>query len=261
MAILAEGPVDESAIGPGPLLRRVLAGGALVALVVAVVPPLVVAAGEAAVWQALDFCLLAFVVPVLVVLAAPWSWGRTRWPRRDGSLVERVAFVRLRHRGQLRAVLWVLPSAVAVVGWRLPGAVDAVVRHRWLVALEAVSLLVTGVVAWLEVLRSPPLEPRSPRPRRVVLAALPMWACWIMSFVLGFSRVQWFASYHYVPGHGLSVIADQQLAAGVLWFVPFWVFIPYELANIIRWLRGSEDPDMELHSLLRRERGAGPPGP
>lgn len=255
--ILADGPVDESAIGPDPLLRRWLGLAAGVAILLAVFPPIVLLVGRYALWGALEFTLLAFVAPALIVLAAPWSWRGPREARPNGSLTERTAFVRLRHRGQLRAVCLVLPSVAAVVGWRLPAAVDAVVRHRWLVAVEAVTLVAAGVVAWLELLGSPPLQPRSPRPRRIVLAALPMWACWIMSFVLGFSRVHWFAAYHYQAGHGLSFIADQQFTAGLLWFVPFWVFIPYELANIIRWLRGGEDPDMELQSLVRRERGRG----
>lgn len=258
-AILADGPVDETAIGPGPRLRRWLGLGAVVAVVLGVAPPLVTLSGRYALWQALGFCLLAFVAPALTVLAAPWSWRGPREPRQDGTLAERAAFVRLRHRGQLRAVLFVLPSVAAVIGWRVPAAVDAIVRHRWLVAVEAVTVVATGVLAWLEVLGSPPLQPRSPRPRRVVLAALPMWACWIMSFVLGFSRSEWFFAYHYHPGHGLSVIADQQLTAGILWFVPFWVFIPYELANIIRWLRGGDDPDMELRTLVHRERRLGSP--
>lgn len=256
-AILAEGPVDEAAIGPSALARRWLGAGAAVAALLAVAPPLVVLSGRYAAWQALDFCLLAFVAPVLLVLAAPWSWSDGRVPRRDGTLSERLAFGRLRHRGQLRAVLLMAPAVVTIVGWRVPAAVNAVVEHRWLVVLEALTLVPAGALAWLELVGAPPLQPRSPRPRRIVLAALPMWTCWIMAFVLGFSRTVWFVSFHYTAGHGLSFIADQQLTAGVLWFIPFWVFIPYELANIIRWLRGGEDPDLELSTIVRREGRSG----
>lgn len=255
--MLGEGPVDEAALGPGPLLRRGLLGAAAVSVLVAVLPPLAEVSGTYAVWQALDFCLLATVAPVLLVLAAPWSLWRDRTPRADGTLVERAAFVRLRHRGQLRSVLFVLPAVVAIVAWRLPGAVDAVVEHRWLVVLEAVTLVPAGALAWLECLGSPPLRPRSPRPRRIVLAALPMWTTWIIAFTLGFARSEWFPAFHHHAGRGLSMIADQQLTAGVLWLIPFWVFIPYELANIIRWLRGGEDPDTELDALARTERRGG----
>lgn len=257
VAVLGEGPVDEAALGPGPALRRGLLAAAVVVVLVAVTPPLLTASGSYAVWQALDFCLLATVAPVLLVLAAPWSLWRQREPRADGTLVERAAFVRLRHRGQLRSFLFVIPAIVVIVGWRLPVSVDAVVDHRYLVALEAVTLVPAGALAWLECLGAPPLQPRSPRPRRIVLAALPMWTTWIMAFMLGFSRSEWFRAFHHHAGHGLSMIADQQFTAGVLWFIPFWVFIPYELANIIRWLRGGEDPDMELGLLLRSERRGG----
>lgn len=233
----------------------------MAAVALSIAPPLATLAGEHAVDEAVTFCLLAFVAPVLVVLGAPWSLGGALGPRPAGTTVERLAFRRCCNRGQLRAVLAVLPFVVAIVGWRLSGSVDALVRHRWLVLAEAATLVPTGVLAWLELVRSPPFEPRSPRPRRIVLAALPMWATWICSFALGFSHADWFRAYPHRSG-GLSMIADQELAAGVLWVVPFLAFVPYVFSNILRWLRGGEDLDRELSELVagERRRGGGPAG-
>lgn len=207
--------------------------------------------GEDAFWGALVFCLVAFVVPALVVLAAPWSLRRAKTARPDGSACERLAFLRPRHTGQLRAVLCVLPFCAGVVAWRLPVAVDGVASHPALVLAELATFVPTGIALWLELAASPPLVPRSPRPRRIVLAALPMWTTWIMAFVLGFSRSPWFPAYHHLAGHGLSFIADQQVTAGVLWMVAFCVFVPVEFTNIVRWLRADEDPDVEMAALVR----------
>lgn len=226
---------------------------ALVALLLAVAPPLLILSRRDAYWEAVQFCLLAIVVPSLLVLAAPWSLRSPRSAHLGGSFVERVAFVRIRHRGQLRAVLFVVPFLLAVIAWRTPGAVDAVARDPWLLVAEVATLVPTGVLLWLELVASPPLQPRSPRGRRIILAALPMWTTWVMSFLVGFSHSNWFRAYHHSAGHGVSLIADQQLTAGVLWLAGFCAFVPVEFANIVRWLRSGDDLDAELHVLLKGE--------
>lgn len=255
--MVAEAPFDEALLGPGPRARWWLAAGAVVALAGALAPPLFVAARREVYWEAVQFCLLALAVPSLLVLAAPWSLGATRKAQLGGSYVERVAFGRIRHRGQLRAVLFVAPFCVAVIVWRSAWAVNALVRSPWLLAVEVVTLVPTGVLLWLELVASPPLEPRSPRGRRVILAALPMWTLWVMAFLVGFSRSDWYRAFHHSAGHGISLIADQQLMAGLLWFAGFCTFVPVEFANIVRWLRNGDDPDAELHVLLKGEGGAG----
>ena len=69
-----------------------------------------------------------------------------------------------------------------------------------------------------------------------------------------------------VPGlsprgrHQLSLAMDQQLTAGVMWGVA-GVFIPL-IWNLLQWLSSEEDPDEELHRLVREERRrALPPHP
>lgn len=255
---MADAPVGEAVLGPGRGERWALCGGALAALLLAVVPPLLVVARRQAVWEAVQFCLFALLVPALTVLGAPWSLRTARTARLDGDVVERVAFARVRHRGQLRAFLFVLPFCLAVVVWRTPWAVNGVVRHPGLLALEAATLVPAGALLWLELVSSPPLEPRSPRGRRIILAALAMWTVFVMAFLVGFSRSDWYRAFGHRPGHGISLIADQQLMAGVLWLAGFVAFVPVEFANIVRWLRSGDDLDAELHVLLKGEpRGGG----
>src|SRR5664280_2282982 len=70
-----------------------------------------------------------------------------------------------------------------------------------------------------------------------------------------------------VAGSGFSLSADQQLTTGLLWFVSACAFIPVVYWNLIRWLQAEEDPDEELHHLVRQERirgrtlGPGQPTP
>jgi cytochrome c oxidase assembly factor CtaG len=122
------------------------------------------------------------------------------------------------------------------------------------VALEAVTLVPVGMGLWLELVESPPLTPRLSRPHRVALAALSMWAIWVLAYLVGLSHASWYHAYVHHAGSGLSLSADQQLTTGLMWFISGCAFIPVVFWNLIRWLQSEEDPDEELHRLLRQER-------
>ncbi len=77
-----------------------------------------------------------------------------------------------------------------------------------------------------------PLEPRSGYLRRAVLAAVAMWAFWILAYVLGLSNHDFYRNFPHVPG-GLSAAADQQIASAVLWFVAAASFVPVIFWNAL----------------------------
>ena len=148
--------------------------------------------------------------------------------------------------------------------WHTPTAVEAVSRHWWLAIVEGVTLLVFGVGLWLEMVRSPPLEPRSGPLRRAVLAALSMWVFWVLAYVAGLSTGGFYSGFHHVAG-GLSATADEQIGAVVLWFVAASAFVPVIFWNALAWLQSDDDPDTELLGLARAEQRRGtapvPPAP
>ena len=144
------------------------------------------------------------------------------------------------------------------VAWHVPAGVAVVAQHGWPVLLEAVTLLALGLGLWLELVASPPLIPRSGYLRRAVLAALVMWAFWIMAYTLGLSTHAFYRTFHHAGG-GLSAAADQQIASAVLWFVAAVAFAPVIFWNALQWLKTEEDPDTELLALTRAERRRGTP--
>jgi cytochrome c oxidase assembly factor CtaG len=141
-----------------------------------------------------------------------------------------------------------------VVAWRTPLAVNALVRHAWLAPVELVTLGVAGAGLWLELVESPPFSPRSPRQRRIVLATFAMWSTWTVAYLVGLSHVGSYAAYSSVIGRSLSLAADQQIMAGLLWAMAAFVFLPVIFSNLMAWLRDEQDPDEELRSLAREER-------
>jgi cytochrome c oxidase assembly factor CtaG len=246
---------DRSPEPPGrtadPVGRPSLLAGAALLVVACLVPPWSSDARRYEFVEALQFSVLALAVPVLVVAGSPWH----RLP-----LAARMAAGRRRHpeawRGAASGVLFV----VGVAAWRIPPAVNALVRHPWLVGIEAATLVVVGIGLWLELIGSPPLSPRLSRPNRVALAAASMWAVWILAYLVGLSHGSWYQAYLHQPGRGVSLVADQQLTTGMLWLAFAAAFVPVIFWNLVRWLQSEEDPDEEMHRLVRLERTRGPTG-
>ena len=253
---------------PGSTGRSALLLAALVLLVVSLVPPVATEARRYEVAEAIQFCLLAVAVPALAVMGAPWRrLGLARRPAGgpgDGGApatptapllpVDRLAQGRRRHLDVWRSVGFFGLYLVGAALWRTPPAVNGLARHPWLVVVEAVTLVPAGVGLWLELVESPPLTPRLSRPHRVALAAVSMWLIWVLAYLVGLSHVSWYHAYPHHPGSGLSLSADQQLTTGMMWFISGCAFVPVVFWNLVRWLQSEEDPDEELHHLVRQER-------
>ncbi len=159
--------------------------------------------------------------------------------------------------------MWLTLVAFIVIAlaWRFPAAVDALVRYPALAIAEAITLLAAGGALWLELVESPPLLPRISRPLRAAFAALAMWAIWASAYIMGFSQSAWFSALAHPAGHGLSTIADQEIAVALLWAIPGLCFAPIVYASLIRWLRDSADPDDELRGIDDGHAGARLPRP
>ena len=253
---------SQRAAGDRWLRRRSwLAVAAVLLTIGTVLPPVIGLARRQAYAEALQFVVLATVVPALLVTGAPWR--RLSWPGRAAGtgLADRIARSRSRHPALPRAGGYLIAYLAVIIAWRLPAVVDALVRHPALIAAEVVTLIAVGCAFWVELVPSPPLLPRMSRPQRAAAAAIPMWTIWALAYIMGFSQGDWFTAYHHVAGQGLSTAADQQIATAILWAVPACCFPPVIYACLIRWLRDSADPDDELPALApARAAGAGRPG-
>src|SRR5215469_5182703 len=121
-------------------LRPWLAPVGAAAGLAVLVPPVGVAARQYVYVQAIQFAVLATAVPALVVLGAPW--------RRVGapvaSLAARLANARSHRRGAAPAWAAMIGFIAVAVIWRLPIAVNALVRYPALTTVEALSLLAAG---------------------------------------------------------------------------------------------------------------------
>ena len=61
----------------------------------------------------------------------------------------------------------------------------------------------------------------------------------------------WFPAY--TDPAGLSPVADQEIATGIMWASR--VFVPVVFVTALTWLKDSEDPDEGLHAIVRAQPG------
>jgi cytochrome c oxidase assembly factor CtaG len=230
-------------------VRTWLVLAAVVLILGVLLPPVGRYARQYAFVESLQFVVFAVAAPALLVVGAPRGLGglsrRGRGASRSPGLGGRLA--RSRRPGVFRAAGVLAVFIALVIAWRLPVTVNALARDPDLAVAELVTLLAGGSGVWLELAGSPPpVLPRLSRPQRAAMAALAMWTIWVLAYIMGMSRVAWFAAYAHPAGHGLSTAVDQQLAVGILWAVPALCFPPVIYAMIATWLRDSDDPDEEL---------------
>ena len=150
-----------------------------------------------------------------------------------GFLLPRPALVTLARSGLRRTWRWLrrplvaLPLYVVVLyGWHLGGAFEAAVRDPLVHALQHMSFVAAAVLVWW-----PALEPKRRRVRGELWNVPYVLGTRFLSMFLGMSlvivRVPVYASvYGTGPrGHGLTALADQQLAAGIMISVDIVVMV------------------------------------
>jgi cytochrome c oxidase assembly factor CtaG len=247
---------DRVTKGPGaPAARLWYAAAGLAAVVVCLLPPVTTLAQRYVVAESVQFLVFAMVAPALVVLGAPWRLLRLSGPDGTGGPAGRLAAVRRDQRSFLRASGYLIVFAAVTVTWRLPPVLDALARHQALMLAELVTVAPAGLGLWLELLPSPPLAPRLPRPHRAAVAALAMWFTWAVAYVVGFHNSAIFTAYSSVPGRAIGLVADQEMAVEIIWAVTGLCFVPVVIVTMMGWLSSSDDPDTaeELQRIVRDE--------
>lgn len=227
--------------------------GGLLTVVVATDTPLEPLSATLFVAHMAQHILLLMVAPGLIVLSAPWlrlwqplplgfrrtvakSVARGRWA------------VPLRTLGRLlsRPVpAWIAFNAV-VVAWHVPALYGTTLSSEPVHDLEHAMFFLAGTLFWLQVVDSPPARARLGYGLRAVYLTGALLVSWVLAIVLALASSPLYPAYAHL-GHrtaGLSAVADQELAGGMMWVpgsVPFTIAFIWAL---YRWLDPAEDPSI-----------------
>jgi cytochrome c oxidase assembly factor CtaG len=190
--------------------------------------------------------LLLVVAPPLLALARPWNrmWhglplGFRRRTARVATQSPRLAPARRVVVALQDPVVAWLAFNVTFVAWHIPAAYDATLRHPLIHALEHATFFGTALLFWTRVIDSPPWRTRLSEVPRAVYLGMAMVVSWVLAITFALSTSPVYAPYAEEatrPG-GITALADQQLAAGVMW-VPGSIPMVIGIVFIIyRWLQ------------------------
>jgi putative membrane protein len=218
---------------------------ALTILLIALCSPLD-ALSEQLFWaHMVQHVLLMLVAAPMIVVAKPWirlwrSLGLDSRQRLGRSLGLG------RRAGPLRRLSGFLGTptvsfvafSVVLLGWHVPAMFEATLRSEALHALEHSLFFATSILFWKQVIPSAPLRIVLDDARRVLFAIGAMIVSWVLAVVLALAPHPLYASYAHLasrPG-GISAMADQQLAAGIMWVPGSVTFLIVVFVYVHRWL-------------------------
>ena len=230
--------------------RPWMAAAGLALVIACLVPPVDGLARRYLFVESIQFCVFALAAPALIALGAPWRLlpgrpggpGRPRGPARPAPRLAPLLAEASRPWAWFVVTLSCLIAWVVLcVLWRLPSVLDGLARHPALVLPEALTLGAAGLGLWLGLVSAPPSAVRRPRPERALVAALAMWSLWAIAYVLGFAHDAVVHAYDPAGGH-LGPVADQEIAAFLLWAAAGLAFTPVVFTVAMRWLRDGSEP-------------------
>jgi cytochrome c oxidase assembly factor CtaG len=241
--------------------RSFLFYGGLALLLVTVTSPIDYWSDDYFFVHMIEHILIAFYAPILVVAGAPWlpllhglPVRFRRWLLRT-VLLGRLA-VGLRAIGRFALNPWTALIAfnVVMVAWHIPVLYDTAEENQSVhIGLMHASLFATGVLFWLQIIRSYPFR----------LKTSPLWQIGaiistnVVMFVLAmslslFSDASWYSVYGHVPGVRLSPYADQQIGAAILWICgDFWA-VPALAVTIRRAIDSDEGFSLGVDRIFHR---------
>ena len=226
---------------PARRWRTVAFWTGLASLVIALDSPVDTLA-EKLLWvHMIQHLVLLTVAPPLLLLARPGPrLLRALPPNARRPLAHGLA--RSRWAAPLRALARPLPAWLAFTGtlavWHLPALYDETLRSQAVHDLEHITFYATGLLFWAHAIAVPPLRTMLDWPRRAAYVAGAMVAGWVLALVFAFASHPLYAAYAQLahrPG-GLSAMADQQLAAGMMWVPGSISFTIAFIYALYRWL-------------------------
>jgi putative membrane protein len=217
----------------------------LAVLAIALASPIEPLSGQLFWVHMIQHVLLLVLAAPLIVLARPWIrlWrclplDARRRLARDLSHGRRTAPLRAVSRTFGRPVPSFLAFSVVLLAWHVPALFDATLRSGTLHALEHTLFFATAIMFWKQVIPSPPLHCSLVAAQRVVYAIGGMIVSWALAVVLALAPDPLYGYYARLPSRpgGISALADQQLAAGVMWVPGSITFLIVVFVYIHRWL-------------------------
>ena len=225
--------------------RGVAFYGGLAAIVLAVDSPIDRYAQTLFWVHMVQHVLLMMVAPPLLLIGRPWPRLTRPLPLRMRRPIARAVLsgpVLAPVRALLRWIGSPLPAFVlfngSLLAWHLPVLYDLTLRDGLVHDAEHALFFSTALLFWVHLLPGVTGRPQLTAGARAVYGAGALGISWLLAVVLALATEPLYGGYASLahrPG-GISALADQQLAAGVMWVpgsIPYCIVL---LLAVLRWL-------------------------
>ncbi len=200
--------------------------------------------------------LLMLVAAPLFVLSRPWTRLWRALPLGARRPLAR-GLVQSRRAAPLRGAARVAGSptgalalfTIVLLGWHVPALFETTLESEAVHILEHVLFFAVALLFFKHLIPSPPLRAPLGDGGRALFAVAGMTVSWILAVALAVAPNPLYPHYAQLasrPG-GISALADQQLAAGVMWVPGSITFLILVLVHVHRWL-AAPAPETRLAS-------------
>lgn len=219
--------------------------GSLVVLAIALASPIEILSEKLFWVHMVQHVLLLVVAAPMMVFAQPWIrlWRclpleTRRWLARNLSHGRRTAPLRAISHTLGSPVVSFLAFSIVLLAWHIPALFDATLRNTTLHALEHTLFFTTAVMFFKQVIPSPPLRTTLVASHRVVFAIGGMIVSWVLAVILALAPHPLYSYYAHELGRpgGITAMADQQIAAGIMWVPGSVTFLLVVFVYVHRWL-------------------------
>lgn len=126
--------------------------------------------------------------------------------------------------------------------WFLPQMMTWAVDNKYAMILMHYTFITAGMLLFTQLIDSFPYRSRVPDPvRRLGMLLVCAVTSWIIAMFIGFSPHPLYSVYSDIAGKAISPMADQQIAASLLWVLCMEPFIYTAYYNIKLWITMSEE--------------------
>ena len=225
--------------------RDLLYLGGILALVLALVSPIDVYAGDLFFMHMVQHLLLMMAAPPLIQAANPMSrfiWAFPRCIRRRiGGLLNSAGILRLAIQGATIPIIAWLVFVMAIWLWHTPDLYSAALASEGLHLLEHATMFGAAMIFWWPVIGPAPVRSRMAHPLRFLYLFLALFQNIILGAILTFAQGPVYPFYEITPDHwGIDSARDQQFG-GVLMWVPGTMMYFVALAILFfAWLEHEE---------------------
>jgi putative membrane protein len=222
--------------------RHAAFAAALVLIALVLCAPFDLLADESLAAHMLQHIVLMGFVPPLLVLAAPWTFF---WRAVPLTTRRRVAPRAMRLGRLLSPWPAFLLVNIDIAVWHVPWLYDLTLRSEAVHYVEHVSFLLTGTLFWIPALDSPPLRARLNELQAAGYVLAGAATGWVLALVLALAPSPLYPAYASLHHRlfGLSALADQQIAGGLMLGIGA---IPFSIAVFVflyHWLDGGAMTD------------------